>query len=99
MARDETVLKVKGQKSRNSEQRRLQVIDDSGLADEVGLGGLESKYAVIERHSPEVIALGYDQKVNLGELKNKLEEFGLKAEVVRLESFGPEIYKSSKIKR
>jgi FAD synthetase len=97
VARDETVLKVKKQKVRNGEQKRKKILIESGLADEVVLGSLNDRYAVIEKYRPDVIALGYDQKVNLLELKNKLKEFKLETKIVRLKAFKPEIYKSSKL--
>jgi FAD synthetase len=99
VARDETVLRVKKQETRNKEQTRRKILIESGLADEVVLGSLEDRYVVIGKYKPNVIALGYDQKVNLLELKNKLKEFGLQTKIVRLKAFKPEVYKSSKIKK
>jgi FAD synthetase len=99
VARDKTVSTVKNQETRNKEQTRKNILEKSGLADEVALGDLENKYAVIEKHRPEVIALGYDQKVDFSELEKKLKEIKLEAKIVRLESHKPEIYKSSKLKR
>jgi glycerol-3-phosphate cytidylyltransferase-like family protein len=49
---------------------------------------------VIEDEQPNVIALGYDQKVLI---ENFTERLGKNIKVVRLTSFKPEIYKSSKI--
>jgi FAD synthetase len=98
VARDETVLRVKSEWTRNSEEERLEVLEKSGLADEVVLGSLEDKYAVIEKYRPDVIALGYDQRVDLAELTEKLGNLKLKAEIVRLEAYQPEKYKSSKLK-
>jgi len=74
-------------------------LKDSGLADKVVLGSSKNKYAVIEKYKPDVIALGYDQKVNSRELEKKLKEFKLDAKIVRLKSYKPEIYKSSKLRR
>ncbi len=98
IARDETVLKVKKRKSLNNEKERLFAIKNSGLADEVALGGLKNKYAIIEKYKPEVICLGYDQKFFIDELKDKLMEMGLDGiKIRRLKSYHPEIYKSSKL--
>jgi cytidyltransferase-like protein len=98
VARDETVLRVKSEWTKNSEEERLEVVEKSGLADEVVLGSLENKYTVIEKYQPAVIALGYDQRLDLSELTEKLKNLKLKAEIVRLKSFQPEKYKSSKLK-
>lgn len=99
VARDETVLKIKNQKTVNSEQYRMKIIKNSKLADEVTLGSLGDKYAVIKKYRPDVICLGYDQRVFAGELKKKLKEFFLdETKIIRLKSYYPQKYKSSIIK-
>ncbi len=97
VARDENVLRIKKQETRNKEQKRKKILEESGLADVVVLGDLKDRYKIIQKYRPEVIALGYDQKVDLVELKEKLKEFEINAKIVRLKSFKPEIYKSSLI--
>ena len=99
VARDETVLRIKSEWTKNSEEERLEVVSESGLADEVVLGSLEDKYTALEKYRPNVIALGYDQKVDLSELTEKLKNLKLQAEIVRLTSYEPEKYKSSKLKK
>ncbi|MBU0670770.1 FAD synthase [Patescibacteria group bacterium] len=98
VARDENVEKIKRQKSRNNEQDRLRVVKKCELADEVVLGNLENKYGVIEKYRPNILAIGYDQQFNRKEVEGKLKSINLKAEVVRLAPYKPEIYKSSKLK-
>ncbi len=99
VARDETVKQVKEQKPTNNEQKRKEVIQRSGLADEVVLGNLEDKYAVIEKYKPDVICLGYDQDFFIDKLKEKLEEFKMEeTRIFRLEPFESEKYKSSILK-
>lgn len=98
IARDKTVLKVKGQEAFNNEQKRLKFLSDTGLADEVILGSLKDKYTAIKKYAPGIIALGYDQKTDMVVLKNKLKEFKIKSKIVRLKAYKPEIYKSSKLK-
>lgn len=99
VARDKTVFGIKKQQTENGEQERLKVIKNSDLADESMLGNLKDKYWVIKKFRPDIIALGYDQKVNLRELKEKLTEFNLKTKIIRLKSHKPKFYKSSKLKR
>jgi FAD synthetase len=98
VARDKNVLRIKKQETRNKEQKRKKILESSGLADEVVLGNLKDKHKIIEKYRPDVIALGYDQKVDLTELKIKLKEFKIETKIVRLKSFKPEIYKSSKLR-
>ena len=98
IARDKTVFEVKKQKTRNNEQKRLKIIKNSGLAEKVVLGNLKDKYAIIKKYRPDVIALGYDQKSFSEGLEEKLKEFKLKTKIIRLKSYHPKIYKSSKMK-
>jgi len=99
IARDKTVLAVKKNKPRNSEKKRLAVVEKSGLADKAILGNLQNKYAIIRKYKPDVIGLGYDQKSFTEELGKKLKELGLdKTRLVRLKSYYPKKYKSSLLK-
>ncbi|TSD01807.1 MAG: FAD synthetase [Parcubacteria group bacterium Athens0714_25] len=99
VARDKTVKVFKKQDTKNKEQARMRMIQKSALADEVVLGGLGDKYAIIKKHKPDVICLGYDQKFFIEELEEKLREFELdKTEIFRLKAYKSEIYKSSKLK-
>ncbi|EKE18597.1 MAG: hypothetical protein ACD_9C00288G0006 [uncultured bacterium] len=96
VARDVTVLKVKGKLPRHSEGERVNAIKKSGLAEKVVLGGLDDRYRVVREYKPDVICLGYDQKQSIPELRRKLAESGLgRTQIIRLEAYKPEIYKSS----
>lgn len=95
VSRDQTVGKVKGKTPKFDEQTRLKQVKDLGLADKVRLGYLEDKYRAIAEEKPDVVALGYDQR----EFVDNLEEaVGENTRLVRLSSYHPEIYKSSKLK-
>ena len=99
VARDRNVKKFKKQEARNKEQERMEKLKSTALANEVVLGNLKDKHAVIKKYRPDIIALGYDQKADIRELKNKLKGFNLKAKIIRLKSYKPEVYKSSKLKK
>jgi FAD synthetase len=100
VARDVTVENVKKRKTLNDENKRASTIRKSGIASEVVLGGLGDKYAVIKKYKPDVICLGYDQIFFVDKLKEKLLEFDLeKTEIFYIDSFEPEIYKSSKLRK
>lgn len=99
VARGKTVKKLKIRKTVDNEKKRLRNIKISRLADEVILGGLGNKYLVIKKYKPDIICLGYDQKISVRELKKKLKHFGLDdTEIVRLKSYYPRRYKSSKLR-
>lgn len=100
VARDATVVEVKGIPPQNDEQIRLATLKNSGLVDEVMLGSLDDKYEVIKKYAPDVICLGYDQKFFIENLRNKLDGFDLEnTEIVKLKSHHPERFKSSKLRR
>lgn len=100
VARDVTVIRVKGRAPRYSEQARVDAIRKSGLANEVVLGSLADRYKVVQDYKPDIICLGYDQKQSVAELRGKLNETGLsRAKIVRLESYKPEKYKSSLLRK
>lgn len=92
IARDLTVEKLKGKLPRNGEKARQRALKRLNLADKVVLGNLRDKYGAIKRYRPDVICLGYDQAAFTDELKN----LGIK--VIRLKSFQPNKFKTSKIK-
>jgi FAD synthetase len=95
IARDATVLKLKGRKPLFNERVRLKNLKKLDIADKVRLGNLGDKYKVIKDEKPDVIALGYDQKFFVDDLKNVV---GKNVEIVRLKSYKPKIYKSSKLR-
>lgn len=95
VARDETVVKVKKRTTLNTEEARRDAVAASKLTDEVILGNLEDKYAVVKEFRPDVICLGYDQMHFTDSLEKKIEEFGFNTKIIRLKSFHPEKYKSS----
>jgi cytidyltransferase-like protein len=100
VARDKTVLNIKKQKARNEEQERLKKLHDYEFVDKAVLGNLGDKYKIIIKYKPDVICLGYDQKAFVRDLKKKLEDFRLdETRIVRLKSYYPERYKSSKLGR
>jgi len=97
VARDKTVLEVKHKSPRDNERERVRKIKTSGLVDKVILGNLRDKYSSIKKYRPQIIALGYDQRFLTDDLAEKLQEFKIKAKIVRLKSYKPSIYKTSKL--
>lgn len=98
IARDVNVARIKGAHPRKSEVERAAVVHECPLADEVVLSDEHGYIAHIRQVAPDIIALGYDQR---GEYVEKLEadlrEAGVSASITRLESYMPEVYKTSKL--
>ncbi|EKD43521.1 MAG: hypothetical protein ACD_72C00243G0002 [uncultured bacterium] len=95
IARDQTVQTVKHKKPKNSEEKRLKNLDDLRIANKSVLGNIQDKYQIIREENPDIIALGYDQQM----FTANLEKFFLNTKIVRLKSFKPDIYKSSKLRK
>lgn len=95
VARDQTVLEVKGREVQNDENTRLHNIENLHIADKVILGNLTDKYQVIREEKPDIIALGYDQRAFVDNLDKILDK---KIKIVRLKPYKEDIYKSSKFR-
>ncbi len=99
VARDPNVLRIKGRLPQENERQRVRAIrrflKDNHHVGRAILGGLKNRWLVIKKYRPEVIALGYDQQVNLTQLKSEIVKFRLFCKVVKLKPYHPEKYKSS----
>jgi FAD synthetase len=98
VARDKTVEQVKGKKPLHPEKVRLAQVSSQELVDQVVLGQLGNPVQTVAKLSPDVVALGYDQKAFTQDLKKQLTSYGCHTKVVRLKPFKPEKYKSSMFK-
>jgi len=97
IARDKTVREVKGKMPKYSEKERLGAIKGLNLTHKVVLGSLKDKYAAIKKYKPDIVTLGYDQKFFIDQLDNEIKKLKLKTKIIRLKSYKPKIYKSSKL--
>ncbi|KKT13650.1 MAG: FAD synthase [Candidatus Falkowbacteria bacterium GW2011_GWF2_43_32] len=59
------------------------------------LGGLKNRWSVLKKYRPDLICLGYDQKVDLRKLKDEIAKFRLCCKIKRMKAYHPEKYKSS----
>lgn len=92
VARDETVKRIKGFLPTHDERMRRNNVEDTGIPDMVVLGNLDTDlFQILEEIEPDIIALGYDQRVSEDEILKRFPN----CKVVRLTSFHPEKYKSS----
>ena len=94
VARDATVEKMKGSSPEQSEQERLDAVRETIPQADVVLGDLDDYFEPIRREKPDLVLLGYDQKLPPG---IAMEDFPCPVE--RMEPFEPEKYKSSLRKR
>jgi len=98
VARDINVKRIKRHRPKNTERKRLAVIGSLTLVNKAVLGDVRNHLPHILKEKPRIIALGYDQKRYIKNLKTDLTNKGLNVKIIRLKAFKPNIYKSSKIK-
>jgi len=99
VARDENVKKIKGQKPDLSEKKRLTLVKKSKHIDKAVLASRTNYLSHILAEKPEIIALGYDQRAYVAELKRDLKKKKLTARIVRLKSYKKQIYKNHLLKK
>lgn len=99
VARDFNVKKIKKSLPEFSEKKRVDLIKKTKLAQRVLLGGIKNHLPHIVKEKPDIIALGYDQRQYVKNLKNDLTQKGIDVRIVRLKSFKPHIYKNRLLKK
>ncbi len=101
VARDQNTLKVKGKLPRNNEKARLRAVRKAKIADKVILGSKTNNYfRTLRTNKIDLIALGYDQKPTIFELRKALRSHRLtQVALRRLKPYNPAKYKSSKLDR
>ncbi len=88
VARDSSIMMFKHRKPVFSEKERVRMISALKPVDLAVLGnrvsGKEGIYRVLRRYRPDVIALGYDQRADIPEMRRRLASYGLKPAIVRI---------------
>ena len=90
VARDETVKRIKGKLPDQKEDERVTAIQEAFPNTDVILGDTKEYLVPVQAINPDLIILGYDQKLPPG-----VSEVDFHCTVERLEAFEPEKYKSS----
>ena len=96
VGRDSASLRWKGKEPKYSQETRLGLVLKEEQVDQAMFGDEEqSTYGVIKAVNPDVICLGYDQKVLAGDLKSWLQLHNKSIPVILLKPFKPETYHNS----
>lgn len=90
VARDTSVLAIKGHSPDQTERERLDAVQAAFPSVSVMLGDAADFLAPVRAVRPDLIVLGYDQRMPPG-----ITEQDLPCAVERLPAFHPEVYKSS----
>lgn len=99
IARDRNVKKIKGEKPRLSETKRLALVKKCKLVDKAILASLKNYLSRIIKERPDVIVLGYDQMIYIDNFKKDLKNKGILAKIVRLKPYKEHIYKNHLLKK
>jgi len=99
VSRDKTVKRIKKHLPFRDEKQRLREVQKCKLVNEAKLGYLNDPYKIIREIKPDIICLGYDQKVFTENLAKELKKGGLKTKIYRMKSFKPKTFHSSIIKK
>ncbi len=92
VARDETVRRIKGFLPTHREETRKKNVEDCKLADLVILGNYdEDILKILDEIKPDIVALGYDQRVNEDALSSRFPHLT----IIRMQPYHAEKYKSS----
>ena len=94
IARDKNVFKIKGKSSLLNEKKRMNLVKKCKLVDKVVLSGLKNHIPHIVKENPDIIALGYDQKFYVKNLKKDLKNMGILVKIIRLKPYKEYIYKN-----
>jgi FAD synthetase len=104
VARDSSITLFKKRHSALSEKDRLSLISSLKIVDKAILGNKlrkpKERLKIIKRYKPDVIAFGYDQRIDTTEVRKWLRQNGVGARVIRIRNVANEKrYKSSVILR
>ena len=101
IARDKNVFKIKGKYPDKNEKERMTLVKKCKLVGKAVLSGIKNHLPHIAKMRPDIIALGYDQRAYVRNLKKDLKNKGILVKIVRLKPYQKKIYKNHllKIKR
>jgi len=96
VARDENVIREKNRKPIFPDNERLEMIKALKIVDEAYLGNEGTdKLKIIEEYKPDIVILGYDQRVDEKNIINEMKKRGILIKVKRLEKYGNDSFNSS----
>ncbi len=86
IARDETILHERGAPPVFPQEQRRRLVESLRVVSRAVIGYPTRDHSqIVEKERPDIIALGYDQEVNVEQLQNQIQQRGLDVKIVRLE--------------
>ena len=99
VARDKNVARIKGRRPFLNERKRVILIKQCPLVDKAILAGVKNHLFHIVREHPDIIALGYDQKAYVRNLRKDLKNKSITVKIARLKPYKKSIYKNRLLKK
>ena len=82
-----------------NEKKRMALVKKCKLVDKVVLAGIRNHIPHIAKENPDIIALGYDQKAYVENLKKYLKNKGILVKIFRLKPYQEKIHKNHLLKQ
>jgi len=79
IANDKNVLRQKGYVISNQNERK-EIVSSLSVVDKVVIGDENDYFKIVEKEKPDVIVLGYDQKID----KNVMKKRKIRCKIVRI---------------
>ncbi len=86
VASDSTVRKNKGYVLFPAKERK-RMVESIGFVDRVVIGDEKDMFRVVEKERPDVVVLGFDQRIDTRKLKERSGRKGNKIKIVRIRRF------------
>lgn len=97
LSTDLNVQKIKNHRTLDNQEARKLNVQNSDISDLVFVWEEDDHLRYIREYSPQVICLWYDQEWFIWELEEYIQKTWLKTQIIKINSYKPEIYKSSKM--
>jgi len=95
IASDKTVIRTKGMLIFNAKERQ-RIVGSLKCVNKAIIGNEDDFFKVVEQEKPDIIVLGYDQKMDENWIRERADKIGMKIKIIRVKE---EIkgYKTSEI--
>lgn len=99
VASDNNAMRAKKKELFHNQKQRAELLSHVDVVDTVVDGYPDDPYKVIREVAPDVIALGYDQRMFVDNLADELTKAGLSTQIVRIPALNDEQFKSTNMRK
>ncbi len=99
IARDATVERLRRRRAALTEEQRRRIVEGTGLADRIILGGTGDPLDIFRRERIDVAVLGFDQKTSEAAVAQAARRAGQSTTVVRARPYVPMLFQNHTLKK